>query len=116
MARGRYVAAGGMGSAKHALLISPQTLTADSTPGDAEGPVGSVLGALRWSQREREAQTPQQDPRFSFKCQQSPVLMIPLPSCSRGGHSLLGAGNGWWSVHQRAPSTVPWVLCLHAHV
>ncbi|KAM9647422.1 uncharacterized protein ACIBXB_010950 isoform 2-T28 [Morphnus guianensis] len=33
----------------------------------------------------------------------------------RGGHSLLGAGSGWWSVHQNAPSTAPWVLCLHVH-
>lgn len=110
MARGCCVASGGMGSAKHALMISPETLTADSTPGGAEGPVGSVLGALRWSQREREVQTLQQDPRFSFGCQQSPVLMIPLPSCSRGGHSSLGAGSGRWSVNQRAASTVPWVL------
>lgn len=63
------MASDGMGSAKHALLILPQTLTADSTAGDAEGPVGSLLGALRWSQREREVQTPQKDPRLSCGCQ-----------------------------------------------
>jgi len=116
VAHGRRVASGGVtsggtASAQHALLIAAKTLAADSTPGDAEGPAGSVLGALRRSRRERAVQTPQQGLRFSFGCQQGPVLAIRVPSAAGVGT----AGGGWWGCTRELLAQHP-RSCASVHV